>query len=58
MRNKRELLTVSGYSEALKTYMNVLYMVDRHRDIIDGVKFQDQRNEHVFMVKSAYESIA
>lgn len=36
---QRELLTLSGYSEALKTHMNVLYMVDRGRDIIDGLKF-------------------
>lgn len=36
--------------------MNILYMVDRQRDI-DGVKFQAQRNEYVFMVNSDYESV-
>lgn len=57
MKNKRELVTLSDYSEALKTYMNFLYMVDKHKDTTDGVKFQAQRHGHVFMVECDFESI-
>ena len=32
-------------------------MVDKHKDIIDGVKFHAQRNGHVFTVLSDYEFI-
>lgn len=58
MRNTSGLITLSDYMEALKTYMNFLYVVGRYKDITDGVKFEVQNNGHVLIVKNDYESIA
>lgn len=58
MRDTSGLITLSDYMEALKIYMNFLYVVGKHKDITDRVKFQVQNNENFLTVKNDYECIA